>query len=94
MSNKGIEVFRMTEFDPTKSYEFALYTHREGIWPNERHFTTEPLKFLGKYCHSERWGMFGDGAGGAEVFDNNGVINRVVYDYEGRTCFRESGSSS
>lgn len=88
MSNKSIEVFRILDFDPNKNYEFAFYTNMEGLWPNERYFTTEPLKFLGTYCHSERWG-FGDGSGGAEVFNDNGVINRVEYDYDGRTCFRE-----
>jgi hypothetical protein len=89
MSNKGVEVFRILDFDCNKNYEFAFYTTREGRWPNEKYFTTEPLKFLGKYCRSERWGGFGDGAGGAEVFVHNGTENRVVYDYEGKTCFRE-----
>jgi len=89
MSEKGVEVFRVISFDPTKTYQFAFYTFRQGVWPNEKYFTTEPLKFLGNYIRSERWGGTGDGSSGAEIFNDNGVINRVVYDYEGRTCFRE-----
>lgn len=76
------------EFDKNKNYEFAFRTKTTGLWPNERHFTTNPLTFLGKYVRSERWGGSGDGSSGAEVFDNNGVITRIEYDYDGKTCFR------
>lgn len=84
-----VEVFRLVEFDKNTNYEFALYKERHGTWPNERHYAEAgSLKFLGKHTHSERWGGFGDGAGGAENFDNNGVATRIVYDYDGKTCFR------
>ena len=53
------------------------------MFPNERHYANV-LRYLGKYTHSERWG-FGDGASGAEYFDDKGVINRI--EYEGKTCF-------
>lgn len=85
----GVEVFRSIEFDPNKEYESALYTTRVGRWPNERYFTTNPLKYLGKYSRSTRMGGFGDGSRCSEYFINNGVEVEVEYDYEGKLCFRE-----
>jgi hypothetical protein len=82
-----VEVFRLTKFDKDKCYEFALRTKTEGKWPNQIYYTENPLQYLGKYTHSESWG-YGDGSGGAENFDDNGRKNRIVYDYEGNTCFR------
>ena len=82
------EVYRMSKFDKNKCYEFALKTRTVGTWPNEKHYTTNKLQYLGNYTHSERWG-YGDGGGGAENFDNEGVKTRIVYEYEGTTCFRE-----
>lgn len=94
MSDRGVEVFRILPFDTSKEYEYAMYTSREGRWPNERFFTTNPLKFLGKYTHSERFGYCGDGSRGVEHFVHNGEKTSVEYDYEGRTCFREVPKSS
>lgn len=88
------EVFRILDFNTNKQYEFAFYTQRTGKWPDERYFTTNPLKFLGNYVRSERWGGWGDGSSGAEVFNNDGVITRIEYDYEGMTCFREVAPAS
>jgi hypothetical protein len=83
------EVFRLTSFDKDKRYEFALKTRTIGTWPNEKHYTTNPWQYLGKHVSSESWG-YGDGGGGAENFeDADGKKTRIVYDYEGRTCFRE-----
>jgi hypothetical protein len=87
------EVFRMSKFDTNKCYEFALKTWTVGTWPNEKHYTTNKLQYLGRHTHSERWG-YGDGGGGAENFDDAGSITRIVYDYEGRTCFRENTKNS
>ena len=56
--NNKVEVFRTLEFVPGKEYEYAFYTTREGHWPNERYFTTNPLKFLGKYMY-KAYGGFG-----------------------------------
>ena len=84
-----VEVFRIIKFDKDKCYEVALKTKTEGKWPNQRYYTKNPLKYVGKYTHSERWGGFGDGSSGAENFDDNGTKNRIVYDYEGNICFRE-----
>lgn len=86
-----VEVFRLTSFDKNKYYEFALKTRTEGRWPNERHFTTNTLTYVGKHIESKSWGgMSGDGRGGAEVFkDEKGFIHEIEYDYDGKTCFRE-----
>ena len=83
-----MEVFRLSSFDTSKYYQFALWTRTEGVFPNQRYYANV-LRYLGKYTHSERWG-FGDDASGAEYFDDNGVVNRIEYDYEGKTCFRET----
>ena len=88
-NDNRVEVFRTVEFVPGKEYEFAFYTTREGHWPNERYFTTNPLKFLGKYMYSKRYGGSGDGSRGSEHFINDGIKIEVEYDYEGKTCFRE-----
>jgi hypothetical protein len=83
------EVFRLITFDKDKRYEFALKTRTSGTWPDEKHYTTEPLQYLGRYVSSESWG-YGDNHSGAENFeDADGTKTRIVYDYEGRTCFRE-----
>jgi hypothetical protein len=81
------EVFRLTGFDKSKVYETALYTRREGTWPNERYYTSGSLRYLGLHIRSERWG-YGDNSGGREVFTQGSV----TYDYEGTTCFRECRS--
>jgi hypothetical protein len=54
------EVFRFSTFQPNKCYAFALSTKTTGSWPNERFFTTDPLRYLGKYMRRESQGS-GDG---------------------------------
>jgi hypothetical protein len=83
------EVFRIIQFDKEKCYAFALYTRKEGSWPNELYYTTNEVKYLGKYTHSERWG-YGENRGGAENFfidDENKP--KVIYDDESKTCFKD-----
>jgi hypothetical protein len=80
------EVFRLITFDTTKCYSFALKTRTEGKWPHEKHFTTNPLQYLGYYKSSARWG-YGDQSGGSETFEHDGKLTTIIYDYEGRTCF-------
>jgi len=80
------EVFRLNTFEKNINYAFALKTRTEGKWPNEKHYTTNELQYLGKHVNSARWG-YRDNAGGSEKFDDNGKITEIVYDYEGRTCF-------
>ena len=79
-----VEVFKTLTFDINKCYAFALSTRQAGLWPTARFFTTNPLRDLGKYISSERWGS-GDGAGGAENFEKG----RIEYDYAGTTSFVE-----
>ena len=83
------EVFHLTEIDKTKYYSFALKTKTVGEYPNQRYFTTNPLQYLGRYIYSEEWEWSGEWYSVAENFDDNGQKNRVVYDYEGNTCFVE-----
>jgi len=80
------EVFRLDtkDFDANKCYEFALYTRTTGRWPDEKYYTTNPMKYLGKWISSEEWG-WGDNHGGAETFEKH----RIVLDYAGKSCFRE-----
>lgn len=75
-------------FNKSKCYAFALSTRWAGSWPNEKYYTTNPLQYLGKHIRSEEWGSR-DQHGGAETFDYNGKETRIVYDYEGLTCFKE-----
>lgn len=82
------EVFRLSIFDKTKCYGFAMRTRRESRYPNEKYYSTNPILYLGKHVKSERWG-YGDNHGGAEIFENNGIQRRIVYDYDGNTCFKE-----
>jgi len=82
------EVFRLTKFEVGAFYSFAIYTRKEGLYPCEKYFTSNEVELVGKYVRSERWG-FNDGSGGAEIFDNNGTEVRIVYTYEGTTCFIE-----
>ena len=90
MPPEEVEIFRLISFDKDKRYEFALKTRTIGTWPNEKHYTTNPFQYLGKHVSSESWG-YGDGRGGAENFeDDDGKKTRIIYDYEGRTSFREA----
>jgi hypothetical protein len=79
-----VQVFRLESFDKKKWYETASYTRREGLYPNDRYYTTFPLRNMGHYLRSERWG-YGDGGGGREVF----TLGYVEMDYNGTVCFRE-----
>jgi hypothetical protein len=86
------EVFRLNRFSKDKAYEFALYTKKKGWFPNDKYYAnTDSLKYVGYWVSSERWGgECGDGRGGAENFIDNGKKNRIVYDYDGKTCFVEA----
>jgi hypothetical protein len=78
------QVFKLSTFHTNKCYAFALSTRKEGDYPTERFFTTQPLKHLGKYLITETWGT-NDGGGRAEIFEKG----RIEYNYEGTTCFVE-----
>lgn len=82
-----IEVYRLTP-EVGKYYKTAEYTRKTGRYPNEKYFTTNTPKYVGKFVKTEQYG-FGDGAKAYSVFNNNGNLETVAYTYEGTTCFRE-----
>ena len=85
-----IEVFRITPNpEINKCYEHAEATRVEGRFPNERYFTTNTPRYVGRFIKRVRQG-FGDGGRITDYFeDNNGNEQTVDYSYEGKTCFRE-----
>jgi hypothetical protein len=85
-TNLETEVFRLVKFEKNVQYAFAMKTRTEGKWPKEKHFTTNRLEILGEHLGSKRWG-YGDNSGGSEMFEFNGKVTEITYDYEGMTCF-------
>jgi hypothetical protein len=81
-----IEVYR-SELVSGKAYMTAEWTRKEGIWPNERYFTIEAPRYVGKFMKTLREGGWGDGARIWSIFDDDGKMNRVDYTYEGTTSF-------
>jgi hypothetical protein len=76
-------VYRYLEFDPAKNYYSTLYTKKEGTYPDERYFTTNKLKFVGKFLRETREGGYGDGGRCTYHF----TCGSVKLDYGGKTCF-------
>jgi hypothetical protein len=77
------------EFVVGKEYYFAFYTEKEGKYPYEKYYTTNELKYLGKYVSYEEYG-YRDNSGVIYTFiDNNGEENKINLDYEGKSCFLE-----
>ena len=62
-----------------------------GRWPNELYYSTNPIRYVGRFVKHIRYG-YGDGGSCDAYFDNNGKEERVGYTYEGTTCFREVSS--
>lgn len=83
--NHEVQVFRLTLITGTY-YKTAEYTRKEGIWPNETYYTTNELRYVGKFINHVEIG-YGDGATHFDIFDNDGEEIRVYYSYEGTTCF-------
>jgi hypothetical protein len=81
-----VEVFRINDFDKSVNYAFALKTRTAGVWPNEKHYTSNALQPLGKHIGAKRWG-YHEGAGGSEMFELDGKVTEITYDYAGLTCF-------
>ena len=51
----------------------------KGYNKNEKYFTNNGLKYVGKFVRCETWG-YGDGSGAAVYFDKgDGVIERIEY---------------
>lgn len=93
---REVEVFRLTP-ELGKCYSTAEYTRKTGIYyndevhigPDSQFFTTKPLRYVGRFLRTERYGS-GDGRTTTSFFDDNGTINRVDYTYEGTTSFVEA----
>ena len=82
------EVFRLTP-ELNKYYETALLTRKEGKYPNEKYYTTNTPRYVGKFIVQMRLG-FGDGKQVIDIFENQHNENvNVYYTYEGTTAFRE-----
>ena len=83
-----IEVFRLTP-ELNKYYETALLTRKEGKYPNEKYYTTNTRRYVGKFIVQMRLG-FGDGTQVIDIFENqHNEKVKVYYTYEGTTAFRE-----
>ena len=82
------EVFRISPKEG-KYYEYAEYTEKIGVWPNDRYFTTDPLRYVGKHIKHCTQG-YGDGADHWDIFeDSGGQAIQIDYTYAGTTSFRE-----
>ena len=92
MQENEIEVFRIVP-KVGKFYYTAKYTHKTGVYPNEKYFTVKPLHFVGSYVKELRYG-WGDGGLVKAVFNNKGTEIVVDYDYDGTVCFIETSDKS
>jgi len=88
--NEEVEVFRIYSKDfGDKEYYFALYTRKDSTNTNVKYYTTNTLKYVGKYKKKITHG-FGDGSKTTlyfETFDGEEII--VELDYNGKSCFRQ-----
>jgi len=75
-------------FDTNKYYEYALRTRWIYVHP-EKHYTTNPLRYVGKYTHTEEYGGTGDGRRSVNYFNDNGIVNAIQDNYDAPVCFRE-----
>ena len=75
-------------FDTNKCYEYGLRTRWTYTHP-EKHYTTNTLKYVGKYTHTEEYGMIGEGRRSVNYFNDNGKINSIQDNYDTPVCFRE-----
>ena len=74
-------------FNYQDSYICARYTRESGSWPNEKYYTTERPRYVGRYVRREEFG-YGDQGGRTDYFDINGKSIPIEMDYEGRVCFK------
>ena len=86
-----VEVFRITP-EIGRYYETAEYTRREKnqIMKTSKYFAKkEDVKYVGR-CIEHCSDGYGDNAIYWDLFENNeGLISKVEYSYEGYTCYRE-----
>jgi hypothetical protein len=90
-TQEEVEVFRFTP-EIGRYYETAEYTRREKnhIMKTSRYFAKkEDVKYVGK-CIEHCSEGYGDNAEYWDLFENDeGLVIRVEYSYEGFTSFRE-----
>ena len=88
VKKQEVEVYKLQRFEKDKCYEYALNTRTEGIWPNERYFTTNPLQYVGKHIRTiyNSYPWLNDYYI-TEIFDDNGKINEIPN--MDRECFSE-----
>ena len=85
--SKLTEVFRMVPKEG-KYYKTAKYTERI----NNKYYTTNEPKYIGKYIRhvsTGGYGGYGDNAVHYAIFEKDNVEVPLEYDYEGKTCFIE-----
>lgn len=93
MSNSNIckiQVFRDISPIVGRHYQTAFYTEKINInkSPYSIYYTTNPLRYLGKYVRSITTG-YRDAVQHKEYYNNNGVEIELEYDYDGKTCLLE-----
>ena len=82
------QVYRLSP-EAGKYYKTAEYTRAVGTYPNETYFTTNTLKYVGKFVRGITEGS-GDGRTHYDIFDKNGKAEIVHYSYWGTTSFVET----
>lgn len=83
MYNMEVQIYMLTP-ETGKYYKTANYTRKTGVYPHELYFTTEPLRYIGKFMR----GISEDG-NHYDIFDKNGTVEIVHYSYWGTTGFVE-----
>jgi len=83
-----IECFNSTP-EPGKYYEMVCYTRKSGTKENndERYFTTDKPKYLGKLIENVPYHTDFRDIGTAGSFDNDG--KKMYVSYGGHLCFIE-----
>lgn len=84
-----IEVFRITPIID-KYYETAENTRIVGIWPNQKYYTTNIPRYVGRFIRQFSCG-WGDGAQYTNIFYNDDTNKEelIPLSYSGSTCFKE-----
>ena len=89
MSNiEEIQVFRLL-LQEGRYYKTTILTREVGKWPNKKYYSTNQLKYVGKFVKNILYG-YHDDTELVSVFDNNGIEEYVRYADDGTTSFVET----
>lgn len=89
MSNlKENEVYRLLPQEG-RYYKTTTFTREVGKWPNKRYYSTNELKYVGKFIKNISYG-YHDDTELWSIFDNNGIEELVKYTDDGTTTFVET----